>query len=74
MATVGTPTEIISNLRRYVDAGATSFGIAFTYPTFEALIEQMRLFARAVIPAFRQPSPAAVSTDSFTESRMQGFA
>jgi probable F420-dependent oxidoreductase len=53
MATVGTADKVIANIERYVAAGATSFGIAFTYPTFEVLIDQMRLFASEVMPAFR---------------------
>jgi probable F420-dependent oxidoreductase len=53
MATVGTPDQIIANLRTYVSAGATSFGIAFTYATFDVLIDQMRLFSESVMPAFR---------------------
>jgi probable F420-dependent oxidoreductase len=61
MATVGTPERIVENLQTYVDAGATYFGIAFTYPTFEVLIDQMRLFARDVIPVFRDPTPVAAA-------------
>lgn len=53
MAVVGTPEHVISNLQSYVTAGATYIGIAFTYASFESLLEQMEIFSREVIPAFR---------------------
>jgi probable F420-dependent oxidoreductase len=61
MATVGTPDMIVANLRRYVDAGATFFGIAFTYPSFDVLVDQMRLFAAEVMPAFRDGASTGTS-------------
>jgi F420-dependent oxidoreductase-like protein len=46
----GTPSEIIARLRRSIDMGITSFVIGFGR---HAAAEDVRLFAREVIPAFR---------------------
>jgi probable F420-dependent oxidoreductase len=54
MATVGTPDQIAANLQRYVAAGVNWFAIAFTYPTYEVLLRQMRLFAKEVLPAIKR--------------------
>jgi alkanesulfonate monooxygenase SsuD/methylene tetrahydromethanopterin reductase-like flavin-dependent oxidoreductase (luciferase family) len=60
MATVGTAADIVENLRSYVEAGVTYFAMAFTYPKFDVLLEQMDLFAREVIPQVRDLRPAPV--------------
>jgi alkanesulfonate monooxygenase SsuD/methylene tetrahydromethanopterin reductase-like flavin-dependent oxidoreductase (luciferase family) len=48
----GTPDQICELLQGYVDAGSDWFDIFFIHRTFDALIDEMRLFAREVIPAF----------------------
>jgi alkanesulfonate monooxygenase SsuD/methylene tetrahydromethanopterin reductase-like flavin-dependent oxidoreductase (luciferase family) len=53
MAAVGTPDDIARNLSLYADEGVGYFGIAFTYPTYENLVAQMRLFGDKVIPVFK---------------------
>jgi alkanesulfonate monooxygenase SsuD/methylene tetrahydromethanopterin reductase-like flavin-dependent oxidoreductase (luciferase family) len=48
----GTPDEIRALLAAYADAGSNWFDIFFIHRTFDALIDEMRLFADEVIPAF----------------------
>lgn len=48
----GTPAEIRDLLAPYATAGSNWFDIFFIHRTFDALIDQMRLFAAEVIPAF----------------------
>jgi len=48
----GTPAEIRALLKPYAEAGSTWFDIFFIHRTFDALIDEMRLFAAEVIPAF----------------------
>jgi alkanesulfonate monooxygenase SsuD/methylene tetrahydromethanopterin reductase-like flavin-dependent oxidoreductase (luciferase family) len=48
----GTPDDICRLLQSYVDAGSTWFDIFFIHPDFDSLLDQMRLFAHEVMPAF----------------------
>ena len=52
-AIVGTPEECVEQIRRYVDAGITYFFLLFPHPV---ALEDVRLFAEAVMPAFAQSS------------------
>jgi alkanesulfonate monooxygenase SsuD/methylene tetrahydromethanopterin reductase-like flavin-dependent oxidoreductase (luciferase family) len=49
---IGTPEEIRALVRSYVDAGSDWFDIFFIHRTYDALLEEMRIFADEVIPAF----------------------
>jgi hypothetical protein len=48
----GTPDDICRLLQSYADAGSNWFDIFFIYRDFDQLLDQLRLFAREVIPAF----------------------
>jgi alkanesulfonate monooxygenase SsuD/methylene tetrahydromethanopterin reductase-like flavin-dependent oxidoreductase (luciferase family) len=48
----GTPDQICALLQPYVDAGSDWFDIFFIHRSFDALLDELRLFAREVIPAF----------------------
>jgi probable F420-dependent oxidoreductase len=50
---IGTPTEVGSTLRKYVDAGVTEVCAIFFAPSLERYLEQMTLFAQEVIPRLR---------------------
>jgi probable F420-dependent oxidoreductase len=52
-AVIGTPAMIRERIEEFIDAGANYFDLWFMYPRYEALIKQMRLFAKEVLPAFR---------------------
>ncbi|MBI4258013.1 MAG: LLM class flavin-dependent oxidoreductase [Thaumarchaeota archaeon] len=51
-ASVGTPSKIISDVEKFIEAGTTHFDLWFMYPRYENLLTQMRLFAKEVIPSF----------------------
>jgi alkanesulfonate monooxygenase SsuD/methylene tetrahydromethanopterin reductase-like flavin-dependent oxidoreductase (luciferase family) len=52
-AVVGTPAMIRERIEESIDAGANYFDLWFMYPRYGALIKQMRLFAKEMLPAFR---------------------
>jgi alkanesulfonate monooxygenase SsuD/methylene tetrahydromethanopterin reductase-like flavin-dependent oxidoreductase (luciferase family) len=52
-AVVGTPDTIKKRIREFIDAGANYFDLWFMYPRYDALMKQMSLFAKEVLPAFR---------------------
>ncbi len=51
-AVIGTPGQIRDMVKEFIDAGANYFDLWFMYPTYESLMNQMRLFAKEVLPAF----------------------
>jgi probable F420-dependent oxidoreductase len=52
-AVVGTPSVIREKVKEFIDAGANYFDLWFMYPSYDALLKQMRLFAKEVLPAFK---------------------
>jgi alkanesulfonate monooxygenase SsuD/methylene tetrahydromethanopterin reductase-like flavin-dependent oxidoreductase (luciferase family) len=52
-AVIGTPKQVRQRVAELVNSGATHFDLWFIYPTYEAYLKQLRLFAKEVIPAFR---------------------
>ena len=48
----GTPDQICELLQPYVDAGSDWVDIFFIHPDYDSLLDEMRLFAREVVPAF----------------------
>lgn len=50
--TTGTPADIRVMIGEYVAAGTNHFEVSFVYRTFDAMLNQMRLFASEVLPAF----------------------
>jgi alkanesulfonate monooxygenase SsuD/methylene tetrahydromethanopterin reductase-like flavin-dependent oxidoreductase (luciferase family) len=52
-AVIGTPELVRERVAQLIDAGSTHFDLWFIYPTYEAFVKQLRLFAKEVIPAFR---------------------
>jgi len=48
----GTPDQICELLQPYAEAGSDWFDIFFIHRTYDALLDEMRLFAREVMPAF----------------------
>jgi probable F420-dependent oxidoreductase len=53
MATVGTPDVVRANIDEFLAAGANHIEVAFIYPHHRSFMDQLRLFADAVIPSYR---------------------
>ena len=52
-AIIGTPADVRQRISEFIAAGTTHFDLWFIYPTYEAYLKQLRLFATEVLPAFR---------------------
>jgi alkanesulfonate monooxygenase SsuD/methylene tetrahydromethanopterin reductase-like flavin-dependent oxidoreductase (luciferase family) len=53
---IGTPDEVCAKVRAFEEAGLDGFfATLFVANTVDEMLEQMRLFARYVIPAFPEP-------------------
>jgi len=50
---VGSTSEVREKLEQYVDAGVTHYEMKFIYRNVPHLIEQLRMFATDIAPAFR---------------------
>jgi probable F420-dependent oxidoreductase len=50
---IGSPAAVRAQLERFVAAGVTYFELKFLYATLDHLLEQWKLFADDVAPAFR---------------------
>ena len=48
----GTPSQVLKGCEAYVEAGATHPWIYFNYLTVEDMIDQMKLFAKEILPSF----------------------
>jgi probable F420-dependent oxidoreductase len=60
---IGTPDEVCEKVAAFAQAGVTHFcATLFVGNTVDDLVEQMRLFARYVLPAFPEPTQAVAST------------
>jgi hypothetical protein len=44
---------IREKVKEFIDAGANYFDLWFMYPNYDALLKQMGLFAKEVLPAFK---------------------
>jgi probable F420-dependent oxidoreductase len=55
---VGSPTDIRSEVERYIDAGCTAFELKFIYHSIVHMIAQMRQFAQGVMNPVRYREPA----------------
>ena len=53
---IGSPEEIRRTVRAYADAGVSHFEIKFIYPTLERHSQMLQLFAREILPEFREPN------------------
>ncbi|SRR5579875_19679 len=49
---LGTPAQIVDQIRAFEAAGATHLGIVFVVDTMDELLHDMDVFARSVMPAF----------------------
>ena len=50
---VGSPETIVSQLRRYDGVGITEFNVAFYHRDVKTALNQIRLFAKEVMPVLR---------------------
>lgn len=50
---IGSPEEIAEKLKRYVNGGVMHYEMKFIYQSIDHYHEQLELFAKQVIPAFR---------------------
>jgi alkanesulfonate monooxygenase SsuD/methylene tetrahydromethanopterin reductase-like flavin-dependent oxidoreductase (luciferase family) len=50
---IGTPDQVIAQLKAFEAAGATELCVIFYYRLVESAERQLRLFAKEVMPAFR---------------------
>jgi alkanesulfonate monooxygenase SsuD/methylene tetrahydromethanopterin reductase-like flavin-dependent oxidoreductase (luciferase family) len=48
----GTPDDICRLIQSYADAGSNWFDVFFIYRDFDQLLDELRLFAKEVVPAF----------------------
>ena len=51
---VGSPAEINSKIRQFVEAGVEHFELKFVYHTIDDLLDQLQLFREEVMPNFNQ--------------------
>jgi alkanesulfonate monooxygenase SsuD/methylene tetrahydromethanopterin reductase-like flavin-dependent oxidoreductase (luciferase family) len=51
-ASIGTPSKLINDVERFIEAGTTHFDLWFMYPRYADLLKQMKTFAKEVIPSF----------------------
>lgn len=49
---VGNPSDVMKKIEEQVEAGVTYFDTYFMYPRIEHLVEQMKFFAKEVMPSF----------------------
>jgi probable F420-dependent oxidoreductase len=50
---IGSPEDIRSTVKAYVNAGVSHFEIKFIYPTLARHSQMLQLFAKEILPAFR---------------------
>lgn len=50
---IGSPTELVEKLERYVAAGVSHYEMKFIYHTVDHLQEQLELFSKEIMQAFR---------------------